>query len=776
MSLRIPTISLTPSEKDETVSTLISAFHNLLNGKKSDSISLNVCDLIFQIVRLNSAKELFDKMVHELYIHCSKISTSLSSEDDISSIVAFVTVWDEYYSSVKRINQYMGIVNQSVSLTTNMDFIPLDTLACSLYYEIVYISKESLIQKYIKTFVEIDDCFYEEFDASQYNDIDAKHILTSLNNMYSFFDSYIPSKNCYENIFIHEIKSIKNTIYNRKYNEMKKNKSTLEFYSNVSSYITSQIQSLSMYISNEKYLKSMIINMYNELIYNRGNETLEYNDGFTTVMNNKNYEFLHLLYSLYNYTSTGFLIFRNIFKLYIYIQLQTILDSSSLSSCFDDYFLYINRIRSVINTHLCSSEFLLMDIYESETLLFNRNNKYINVLMNYISLCIETNNKNSIILLNKEMKDIYPNILNKEYFEYLYRMKLLYRYIYTSFNIQYEIQLFDIYNSYIPFSQMSNIRYLLKDIANSKITAKSIQKTANKKKENLELPLNVSPISKTLFTSLIEDNHGNPTYLYAPSLSLYNSIYSLYSESLNHYISLYNSTYSTRKIDIIPEYTQLTVQFSLPSSSSSSSSILLHISLFQYTILQLLLDYAHICFQSQANSQVITLLSFYNYIKKEKNINIPKEVLMKTIELFYTPYSILLVDEPINNQSKISFNKQFSNKNTELYIPPLFYNPLENRGDSQDNDIDIKGNHENDEAIKMNIYNIIDAMIVHLLKKNQVYTFKQLLHDVEEKINSIYFGESLDIPLLLKRELEVMEEREFIMRDEDDMDTFTYLE
>jgi hypothetical protein len=77
---------------------------------------------------------------------------------------------------------------------------------------------------------------------------------------------------------------------------------------------------------------------------------------------------------------------------------------------------------------------------------------------------------------------------------------------------------------------------------------------------------------------------------------------------------------------------------------------------------------------------------------------------------------------------------------------------------------------EDEKNIRLERQNIIDAVIVRIMKARKTEKFNQLLEDVIKQINMF-----LPQPAMIKQRIESLIEREYLKRDDADKTKFIYL-
>jgi hypothetical protein len=77
---------------------------------------------------------------------------------------------------------------------------------------------------------------------------------------------------------------------------------------------------------------------------------------------------------------------------------------------------------------------------------------------------------------------------------------------------------------------------------------------------------------------------------------------------------------------------------------------------------------------------------------------------------------------------------------------------------------------EDEKNIRLERQNIIDAVIVRIMKARKTEKFNQLLEDVIKQINMF-----LPQPAMIKQRIESLIEREYLKRDDSDKTKFIYL-
>lgn len=111
----------------------------------------------------------------------------------------------------------------------------------------------------------------------------------------------------------------------------------------------------------------------------------------------------------------------------------------------------------------------------------------------------------------------------------------------------------------------------------------------------------------------------------------------------------------------------------------------------------------------------------------------------------------------------MSVTANFANPNLKVnFIPSVSHkNPTPNQTDPND---------QGDKEIRLERQNIIDAVIVRIMKARKTEKHNQLLEDVMRQISNF-----LPQPQMIKQRIESLIEREYLKRDDNDRAKYIYL-
>ena len=722
-------------------------------------------ELDFQLAYSKCHEICLNRMAKELYMGITKLLTKIitsyqeslskcSQEDFLCNLNQIYQFFSEKMIQISDTLSYLERVKQKYS---SFNEEPVLFMGHQLFYQIVVF--EGSLKNKILNSIKSEYCKIRNGDSS------------NLNNFIIFFKIMIEKKyraSFYEIDILPLIKSETKEFYEKYSNDFRANIANIENKADTQLCIKTYIEKAMMFLETEEKIlkeieeKPVILNIvmdnliisHFELLFKKGakrfftqNDTSSFSLFYNLIFNHQveNSEsninqfytlFSEMLQKFLNKLSNTFVTFK---------QNQTV-----------EYFNFLQYVESLCELKQKCSFFIKESMYNNEKVehivknlfekVVNQNRQF---LFSFVKLVHDEIKLNQKLRSNAKIKDfldkfftIFKLINDKDLFENEYRKCLSKRLIRNASMIkEMEVDFYRIMKKESGSSYVKKIENMMHDIFNSQTI--NFDFSLNNKKNNINLGLDfyikvVSqdnwPLEKHLILNFSSEQNKNK--------ELTNASYNIkglpesISKCIKEFTSFYYGKFTNRFISFVPELSWAELFVRLNSKT--------------YTFI--------------VSTQQLILLMLYNS-KKEYEIEKIKELTDFTDDKLIETYLPLIKNNVLLlKNNKLSLNISFISKESKMN---LNYKCKDKTKAKEEDKKDKEVSHFILEDRKYQI----DASIIHVLKKYRKLSFDDLKNKVTLEVKNYFIPEIT----LLKQRLDNLIDRNFIERDQNNLDTYIYI-
>ena len=722
-----------------------------------DIFNTSIFQHIYHLTYLLVEQNLGNEVYHELENCISNYVTSLNNQ--------FLKEYQQHHDSILlKFNELYDIFKHKMMCLKNSllfldvefcalnEITPILYLANKIFHQIIF--NKAFLSLYQDSLINIirnervnnifDPTFSQQLNII--HQLDLKPYFIQLKNIKKYNESNPYNKSCinynhhvlYEEIF--ESIYLKETrIYFQAKNYMNFNQISdyLTYVDHLICIETPRIKRLPTNSQNKVY---DII--HDETIAKNSHNLLKNQSGLAYLIEQKQYEFLKLLYKLFSYNFKSKNILAHFYSSYYLSKLNEILLIKNSYKLIHQFIYRIEESLFILNECFNNDDLFTNNFYETlKSIISPINDSFILHLCCYFNTyLLNLYNTTSTFHLNQLIMNHIFTLLNNKQLFYLYYEKYLFKRILNHYkslsdvNLNYEFQLLELLMNIKGEPSCIKFLSILNDLKSSQNIIKTLIYEDIMTRIEQYSSIFITPIH---YDALLNNNTNDITCLSECNEQLI--LNSTINQLRNHVIHNLTSSYPNLAIDYKKKY----------------GTVILSLTL------------------NHKNIDIISNLSFSSIILlfNKKDCFTMEEIYQQTNIHLLKDHLELLINKQILkqiNSNQYMLNNEFQLKTKTInLISSLSIN-------NHDNDDEEKEENSliNQQIDKNNLFSNdakIDSIIVYLMKTNKKYQHDQLFNDVQ---NHLYFKINLN---KFKERIEILIEKDYILRNNQDRNLYEYI-